>query len=131
MNSEFDLGRLAELQRLLGTDLAAIVATLLTELSRALAEIDAALARDDLSAAALGAHAARNSALMIDARPLLGHLGELESSARRDDPPPPWPPTSGCTRRGRPCGGAWSWPPASPDLRGPSTTCPHGGRPRG
>jgi hypothetical protein len=86
MDSELDLERLAELQGVLGRGLPAIVATLLTELSGALADIDGALTRDDLAAAASAAHAARNSALMIDAQPLLGRLSELESGARRQDP---------------------------------------------
>lgn len=85
VDAELDLGRLAELPGLLGTELPAIVATLLTELHRAFADIDDALARGDLTAAALAAHAARNSALMIDARPMLGRLSELEASARRQD----------------------------------------------
>lgn len=85
MSSQLDLGRLAELQELLGTQLSEIVATLLTELSRALQDIDAALAGRDLDAVALAAHAARNSALMVDAQPLLARLGELESCARRLD----------------------------------------------
>jgi hypothetical protein len=83
---EFDLERLAELQELLGRALPEIIATLLAELSRAFADIDTALSHDDLPAAALAAHAARNSALMIDARPLLDGLGELEACARRQDP---------------------------------------------
>jgi hypothetical protein len=83
---ELDLQRLAELQDLLGKDLPEIVATLLAELRRALHDIDFALSRDDLPAAALAAHAARNSALMIDARPVLERLGELEAGARREDP---------------------------------------------
>lgn len=85
MDSELDLGRLTELQGFLGTQLSEIVATLLRELGRALQDIDAALAGNDLAAVALAAHAARNSALMIDAQPLLACLGELESCARRLD----------------------------------------------
>lgn len=88
--TELDLERLTELQGLLGTALPEIVSTLLSELHRAFADIDRALghdelAHDDLAAAALAAHAARNSALMIDARPVLGALAELEASARRED----------------------------------------------
>lgn len=85
MTSDLDLDRLAELQDLLGTELSEIVATLLNELGRALRDVDAALTGRDLNAAALAAHAARNSALMIDAQPLLAHLGELETCARRKD----------------------------------------------
>jgi hypothetical protein len=83
VESELDLGRLAELQGLLGTQLSEIVTTLLNELGRALRDIDAALGERDLDAVAQAAHAARNSALMIDAQPFLARLGELEASARR------------------------------------------------
>lgn len=86
MPDELELSRLAGLAESLDSELPQIVATLVDELARALDAIGAALADDDLSAAALAAHAARNSALMIDARPLLDCLDALESSARRADP---------------------------------------------
>jgi hypothetical protein len=85
MADELDLSRLAELRELLDSELPQIVETLVEELTRALDAIGAALADGDLAAAALAAHAARNSALMIDARPMLDCLDALESSARRDD----------------------------------------------
>ena len=85
MDSELDLTRLDELQQLLGTERAAIVDTLLTELSTALDDIAGGLAAGDLEAVATAAHAARNSALMIDAQPLLAGLGDLESCARNDE----------------------------------------------
>lgn len=86
MEVELDLTRLAELEQLLGTELPEIVATLLGELTSALSEIDAGLGAGDLGAVALAAHAARNSALMIDARQILGYLEELETSARTGQP---------------------------------------------
>lgn len=86
MSPELDFRRLAELQELLGADVATIVATLLDELDRAIAEVDTGLADGDLHAVALAAHSARNSALMIDARPLLGALAALEAGARAPDP---------------------------------------------
>jgi hypothetical protein len=85
MADELDLSRLAELQQLLDSGLPQIVDTLLKELDRALGAIGGALGDGDLAAAALAAHAARNSALMIDARPLLAALEALEAGARRDD----------------------------------------------
>lgn len=85
MADELDLSRLAKLRELLDSELPQIVETLVEELTRALEGMRAALAGGDLAAAALAAHAARNSALMIDARPLLDCLDALESSARRDD----------------------------------------------
>jgi hypothetical protein len=86
MADEFDLSRLAGLAELLDSEPPQIVDTLVEELTRALGAIGTALDDEDLSAAALAAHAARNSALMIDARPLLDCLDALESSARRADP---------------------------------------------
>jgi hypothetical protein len=85
VTGELDLSRLAELEELLGSDLAQIVETLVTELEGALGGIAEALGRSDLPAAALAAHAARNSALMIDSRLLLERLDALEHSARRED----------------------------------------------
>jgi HPt (histidine-containing phosphotransfer) domain-containing protein len=85
VSAELDLRRLRELHRHLGTDVSEIVQTLDDELRRALADIEAALVAGDLPAAARAAHAARNSALMIGAAPLLAQLDELESSARAGD----------------------------------------------
>ncbi len=59
--------------------------TLVTELTAALARIDAGLAGGDLAEVAAAAHAARNSALMIDAQPLLGVLKQVETCARRNE----------------------------------------------
>ena len=86
MNGELDLDHLAELQQLLGKRVSEIVAMLLDELTTALDAIAAALTAGDLEATARAAHAARNSALMIDARPLLDHLAAVETAARRRDP---------------------------------------------
>jgi|BarGraIncu00222A_1022003.scaffolds.fasta_scaffold67215_2 hypothetical protein len=77
-----DHARLDQLQQHLGLTRAEIVATLTTELARAMAGIDSALADGDLASAGLAAHTARNSALMIDAQPLLQRLGAVEASAR-------------------------------------------------
>jgi hypothetical protein len=85
VDPEFDLDRLAELQELLGKELAEIVRTLVGELTDAFAATSAGLDIGDLHAVALAAHAARNSALMIDAWPLLAALSELETYARDDD----------------------------------------------
>jgi hypothetical protein len=85
VDPELDLRRLAELQELLGADLREIVTTLVTELNNEFGAIDAGLAGDDLGAVAMAAHAARNSALMIDAHPVLAGLRELESGALAGD----------------------------------------------
>ncbi|MGH2914830.1 MAG: Hpt domain-containing protein [Solirubrobacteraceae bacterium] len=84
---DLDLARLQELPGALGSTLPEIVSVLVSELSRALSDIDDAIAGEDLAAAAHAAHAARNSALMVDARPLLDRLAELERYARRGELP--------------------------------------------
>ncbi|MGA9856416.1 MAG: hypothetical protein WBQ18_01065 [Solirubrobacteraceae bacterium] len=87
MSSELDLTRLTELQALLGAELPDIVATLVTELDTALRAVEFGVAEGDLGAVAFAAHSARNSALMVNARPMLERLTVLETSARRDDLP--------------------------------------------
>jgi uncharacterized protein with PIN domain len=84
-SGELDLERLAALRHRLGLELEEIVATLLRELSVAVVDIERTLATGELDAAALAAHAARNSALMIDARPMLEALRALEAAARSCD----------------------------------------------
>jgi hypothetical protein len=84
---ELDLARLAELPGVLGRELPEIVAILLRELTAAFADLAAAIETGDLIAAGRAAHAARNSALMIDAQPLLAGLADLESHARAGDMP--------------------------------------------
>jgi HPt (histidine-containing phosphotransfer) domain-containing protein len=86
VDAELDVSRLSELEELLGTKRAAIARTLVTELSNAVVRIDAGLESGDLSEVAAAAHAARNSALMIDAQPLLRVLRQLETCARGDEP---------------------------------------------
>jgi HPt (histidine-containing phosphotransfer) domain-containing protein len=108
MADELDLRRLVKLREQLDSGMPQIVETLVEELTRALEAITTALARDDLAAAALAAHAARNSALMIDARPLLDCLDALESSARRDN--------ADGARQAR-CRLDETWPPLCAQLR--------------
>jgi hypothetical protein len=85
VDSQLDLARLARLQKLLGTELPEIVATLVAELATALRELDVALRSEDLHGAALAAHAARNSALMVGAGDLLNALRAVERGARETD----------------------------------------------
>jgi hypothetical protein len=80
--SELDVGRITELQELLGADRESIVGTLMTELTTAVTRIDDGLESGDLGEVAAAAHAARNSALMIDAQPVLRVLKDLETYAR-------------------------------------------------
>jgi HPt (histidine-containing phosphotransfer) domain-containing protein len=79
---ELDLGRLTDLQRVLGSGLPEIIAKLIAELEQAIGDVQSAVAADDLTSAAHAAHAARNSALMLDARPTLDALATVESGAR-------------------------------------------------
>lgn len=85
VDAELDLDRLTALGELLGSELPEILATLRSELTRAVDEIEARVAAGDLAAAALAAHSARNSALMLGARPTLDALEEIESGARAQD----------------------------------------------
>lgn len=85
MGDELDLRRLLELERVLGTGLPEIVANLVTDIERAVDEIDTGMAAGDSHLVAHGAHAARNSALMLDAHPMLDALSEIELSARAGD----------------------------------------------
>jgi HPt (histidine-containing phosphotransfer) domain-containing protein len=82
---DFDLRRLRELPELLGSELPDIVATLLAELTRATDQVRNAIDSGDWAAAAEAAHAARNSALMLDAEPLLETLNRVELAAAHAD----------------------------------------------
>lgn len=86
MEPELDLKRLKDLESQLDAELPAIIATLLAELTQATTEIEVGVARGDLAAVASAAHAARNSGLMLGARPLLAVLGAIETGAREERP---------------------------------------------
>jgi hypothetical protein len=78
--AELDTGRLGALAEHLGETPESIAGTLHDELQRAFAELDAALAAGDREAAGRAGHAARNSALMITARPMLDGLRAVEAA---------------------------------------------------
>lgn len=80
-----DPARLTELAQSLGESPGAVARTLHDELVSARAEIDTGLAGADLEAIDHGTHAARNSALMLGARAVLGELRSLEVAARERD----------------------------------------------
>jgi hypothetical protein len=80
------VARLRQLQEHLGAGLAEIVATLIAQLDTATAGIEAGLASNEMDAVAVAAHAARNSALLLDARPLLDALRTVEIGARDHEP---------------------------------------------
>jgi hypothetical protein len=83
--AELDVSRLEAIGVQLDQTAADVAATLRAELARALDEIDAGVEAGDGEAIATAAHAARNSALMIAARPTLTVLDELERAARARD----------------------------------------------
>ena len=80
-DSEPDPARLRALAENLGQTPEAVARTLHDELLGARARIDAGLGGADLVAVGDGAHAARNSALMVGAQPLLTELRALETAA--------------------------------------------------
>jgi HPt (histidine-containing phosphotransfer) domain-containing protein len=84
-NPQLDVGRLTELEGLLGADREAIVGTLMTELAAEMGRIDEGLECGDLTGVAAAAHSARNSALMIDAQPVLRVLKQVEGCARNGE----------------------------------------------
>ncbi|HTX08233.1 MAG TPA: hypothetical protein VME22_06455 [Solirubrobacteraceae bacterium] len=85
MNAYHDLEQIRRLQGVLGSDAASIVAPMLAGLTKAIEEVEAGLAAGDLARATRAAHAARNDALMLGARPLLEALTELEAAGREFD----------------------------------------------
>ena len=76
--------RLGALAAHLGEPPSQVAATLHSELARALREIDAGLAAADRERVGRATHAARNSVLMLDDRPMLAALRALDHAAGRD-----------------------------------------------
>jgi hypothetical protein len=85
MTTYFDLGRIAELQDVMGSEPAKIVASMLRNMTAAIDEVEAAFAAGDLDRATQAAHLCRNDALMLSAKPLLDALTALEAAARAHD----------------------------------------------
>jgi hypothetical protein len=86
VDAELDPRQVTRLGELLHSEPAQIIGDLYRELTGSVTAIDAGLRSGDLDAVAGAAHAGRNSALLIDARPLLADLEELERCARGDEP---------------------------------------------
>jgi hypothetical protein len=99
--AELDAGRLDALAEHLGETPAAVAGTLYGELQRAFAELDAALQGGDWEAAGRAGHAARNSALMIVAKPLLAGLRAVEAALADGD-------VAGARAAREQLGGHWS-----------------------
>lgn len=103
MSEYFDLGRIEELQSVLGADTGAILTSMLQSMTIAIEQVDTALSAGELDQAIAPAHRARNDALMLGAHPLQDALTELEAAARDLDRPRAarslehlrevWPPT--------------------------------------
>jgi hypothetical protein len=63
----FDLSRIVELQGLLGSDAETILASMLANMTGAIARVKAAMAAGELDRATQDAHRARNDALLLSA----------------------------------------------------------------
>lgn len=77
-----DLKRIAELGGLIGSDLEALLHSLEQSIERSIRELEQALAEEDLDRATYAAHACRNDALIVGAKPLLEALALVESHSR-------------------------------------------------
>jgi HPt (histidine-containing phosphotransfer) domain-containing protein len=85
MSDYHDLEQIRRLEEVLGSDTASIVTPMLAGMTEAIDQIEAGVAAGDLDRATRAAHAARNDALMLGARPLLDALTELEAAGRELD----------------------------------------------
>jgi HPt (histidine-containing phosphotransfer) domain-containing protein len=85
MSEYHDLEQIRRLQDLMGSDVASIVAPMVASMTKAIEEVEAGMSAGDLERATRAAHAARNDALMLGARPLLDALTELEAAGREFD----------------------------------------------
>jgi soluble cytochrome b562 len=79
---EIDVGRISELQKILGSDTSEIIGRLRLSLEQSIAAIRGALAAGDLQETARAAHHARNDGLMLGLRTLLEVLDRVEQAAR-------------------------------------------------
>jgi HPt (histidine-containing phosphotransfer) domain-containing protein len=103
VSAYFDPARIAELQDVLGADTQAILSSMLTSMTVAIAQLEAAVDAGEHERAIQAAHRARNDALMLSATRLQAALTELEAAARSADEPATrealervravWPPT--------------------------------------
>jgi HPt (histidine-containing phosphotransfer) domain-containing protein len=85
MSSYIDLEQVIRLQGVMGSDLGAIVTSVLTSMTDAIEEVENGMATGDLDRVTRGAHRCRNDALALGARPLLKALTDLETAAREYD----------------------------------------------
>ena len=85
MSDYVDLSRVTDLEGVMGAQAGAMVAAMLRSMTSAIEQVEAATAAGELDRATRAAHAARNDALMLGARPLQEALTELEVAARAWD----------------------------------------------
>ncbi len=85
MSDYIDLGRIGELEEVMGTDAVAIVSSMLDNMTAAIDEVERAVAAGDLDRATSAAHRCRNDALMLGAQRLLTALTDLETATRSAD----------------------------------------------
>jgi len=85
VNDYVDLGRIGELEDVMGADAVAIVSSMLENMTAAIDELERAMGAGELDRATQAAHRCRNDALMLGARQLLGALTELEAATRAAD----------------------------------------------
>ena len=82
MSSALDLERIAELSTLVGSDLEAMLGSLVKSMARSIGELERAIAGADLEEATQAAHRCRNDALIVGARELQTALASLEAHSR-------------------------------------------------
>jgi HPt (histidine-containing phosphotransfer) domain-containing protein len=82
VSSALDLGRIAELSSLIGSDLEAMLGSLIQSMARSIEELERAIAGADLKEATQAAHRCRNDALIVGARELQTALANLEAYSR-------------------------------------------------
>ncbi|HEY1517898.1 MAG TPA: Hpt domain-containing protein [Solirubrobacteraceae bacterium] len=85
MSADFDMGRIAELEEVMGTDARTIVASMLASMTSAIDEVETALAAGHLDRVTQAAHRCRNDALMLGARQLQESLTAIEAATRDHD----------------------------------------------
>lgn len=85
MNDHIDLGRIGELEDVMGADAAAIVSSMLQNMTAAIDELELAMAAGEFDRATQAAHRCRNDALMLGAQELLSALTDLEAATRGAD----------------------------------------------
>ena len=85
MSEYTDLGRIGELEDVMGADAATILSAMVENMTAAIDELELAMACGDLDGATQAAHRCRNDALMLGARQLLAALTDLEAATRASD----------------------------------------------